>query len=139
MLYGRTGGGGAEDLVGSADSGRPGDLSRTRAWRRSRSRRLGRLHHRTGPATDDTAIWLPFFRFMVFDDPSWNYKTFKFTATDGFDSDIDYTDSKLAALFNAVNPDLSPFQARGGKMIHYHGWSDPDITPLNSINYYESV
>ncbi len=24
-------------------------------------------------------------------------------------------------------------------MIHYHGWSDPDITPLNSIRYYESV
>jgi tannase/feruloyl esterase len=24
-------------------------------------------------------------------------------------------------------------------MIQYHGWSDPDITPLNSINYYESV
>ena len=45
----------------------------------------------------------------------------------------------LRALFNAVNPDLSAFKARGGKLIHYHGWSDPDITPLNSINYYESV
>jgi feruloyl esterase len=76
---------------------------------------------------------------MVFDDPNWDYKTFKFTATDGFDSDIDYTDAKLGALFNAVNPDLSAFKARGGKLIHYHGWSDPDITPLNSINYYESV
>jgi feruloyl esterase len=86
-----------------------------------------------------TSLVLPFFRFMVFDDPNWDYKSFKFNATDGFDSDIDYTDSKLAALFNAVNPDLSGFQARGGKLIHYHGWSDPDITPLNSINYYESV
>ena len=38
-----------------------------------------------------------------------------------------------------MNPDLSAFKARGGKLIHYHGWSDPDITPLNSINYYESV
>lgn len=84
-------------------------------------------------------LGLPFFRFMVFDDPNWDYKTFKFTATDGFDSDIDYTDAKLGALFNAVNPDLSAFKARGGRLIHYHGWSDPDITPLNSINYYESV
>ncbi len=81
----------------------------------------------------------PFFRFFVFDDPNWDYRTFKFNATDGFDSDIDYTDSKLAALFNAVNPDLSQFKARGGKLIHYHGWSDPDITPLNSINYDETV
>jgi feruloyl esterase len=24
-------------------------------------------------------------------------------------------------------------------MIQYHGWSDPDITPLNSIDYYETV
>jgi len=85
------------------------------------------------------SLVLPFFKFMVFDDPNWDYKSFKFNATDGFDSDIDYTDSKLAALFNAVNPDLSGFKARGGKLIHYHGWSDPDITPLNSINYYESV
>jgi feruloyl esterase len=84
-------------------------------------------------------LGIPFFKFMVFDDPNWDYKTFKFNSTDGFDSDIDYTDSKLAGLFNAVNPDLSAFKARGGKLIHYHGWSDPDITPLNSINYYESV
>jgi feruloyl esterase len=84
-------------------------------------------------------LGLPFFRFMVFDDPNWDYKTFRFSATDGFDSDIDYTDSKLGALFNAVNPDLGEFKARGGKLIHYHGWSDPDITPLNSIHYYESV
>jgi feruloyl esterase len=81
----------------------------------------------------------PFFRFFVFDDPNWDPKTFRFTASDGFDNDIDYTDSKLGALFNAVNPDLSGFKAHGGKMIQYHGWSDPDITPLNSINYYDSV
>lgn len=81
----------------------------------------------------------PFFRFFVFDNPNWDFRTFRFNPADGFDSDIDYTDSKLAALFNAVNPDLSQFKARGGKLIHYHGWSDPDITPLNSINYYESV
>ena len=86
-----------------------------------------------------TLLTNPFFRFFVFDNPTWDFRTFRFEATDGFDSDIEYTNSKLAALFNAVNPDLSQFKARGGKLIHYHGWSDPDITPLNSINYYESV
>jgi feruloyl esterase len=94
----------------------------------------------TGPGQGRHALLgVPFFRFMVFDDPNWNYRTFRFTAMDGFDSDIDYTDAKLGALFNAVNPDLSQFRAHGGKLIHYHGWSDPDITPLNSINYYQSV
>ena len=81
----------------------------------------------------------PFFRFFVFDDPAWDLRTFRFTAKDGFDSDIDLTETKLAALFNAVNPDLGQFRGRGGKLIHYHGWSDPDITPLNSVNYYKSV
>lgn len=56
----------------------------------------------------------------------------RFTAKDGFDSDINLTDTELAALFNAVNPDLSQFRGRGGKLIHYHGWNDPDISPLNS-------
>jgi feruloyl esterase len=94
----------------------------------------------TGPGTGRHALLgEPFFRYFVFDDPAWEMRSFRFVAKDGFDSDIDLTDTKLAALFNAVNPDLSQFGARGGKLIHYHGWSDPDITPLNSINYYESV
>ena len=58
-----------------------------------------------------TNLGVPFFKFMVFDDPDWDFKTFKFTATAGFDSDIDYTDAKLGALFNAVNPDLSAVQS----------------------------
>jgi feruloyl esterase len=94
----------------------------------------------TGPGTGrHSLLGAPFFRFFVFDNPAWDMRTFRFTADDGFDNDIDLTNTKLAALFNAVNPDLSRFEGRGGKLIHYHGWSDPDITPLNSINYYESV
>jgi feruloyl esterase len=94
----------------------------------------------TGPGKGrHAALVAGFFKFFVFDDPNWDYKTFRLTAANGFESDIDYTDQKLAGIFNAVNPDLSQFKARGGKLIHYHGWSDPDITPLNSINYYESV
>jgi feruloyl esterase len=27
----------------------------------------------------------------------------------------------------------------GGKLIHYHGWSDPGVPPLNSVAYYENV
>jgi len=28
---------------------------------------------------------------------------------------------------------------RGGKIIHYHGWADPALTAMMSVNYYESV
>ncbi len=32
---------------------------------------------------------------------------------------------RLGALFNATNPDPNQFKAWGGKLIQYHGWSDP--------------
>jgi len=42
-------------------------------------------------------------------------------------------------LFDATNPDLSPFQAAGGKLILWHGWSDEHISPLTTIAYHEAL
>ena len=38
---------------------------------------------------------------------------------------------------NNDNPDLSGFKAKGGKLIHYHGWADPQPSPENSVSYFE--
>ncbi|MGH9497438.1 MAG: tannase/feruloyl esterase family alpha/beta hydrolase, partial [Candidatus Sulfotelmatobacter sp.] len=46
---------------------------------------------------------------------------------------------KTGNQMNATNPDISAFLARGGKLILYHGWNDPGISPLNTVNYYEEV
>jgi hypothetical protein len=43
------------------------------------------------------------------------------------------------ALYNANNPDLSAFRARGGKIILYHGWADPSIPPFSTVDYYAAV
>lgn len=43
------------------------------------------------------------------------------------------------ALYSADDPHLAAFAGHGGKLILYHGWSDPHISPLNTIDYYERV
>lgn len=40
---------------------------------------------------------------------------------------------------NADNFDLSPFAARGGKMIHYHGYSDGLIPAMKSVYFLSRV
>ena len=73
-----------------------------------------------------------FFRFMVMRDP--NYDPMKFD----FDRDKGALD-RLAPALDAVDANLRPFERRGAKLILYHGWSDPDISPLNTIRYYKAM
>ena len=74
-----------------------------------------------------------YFADMVHDDTNWDLKSFKLES--GFKEARD----KTAAALDAVNPDLSAFEKHGGRLILYHGWNDPAISALNSVNYYESV
>jgi hypothetical protein len=74
-----------------------------------------------------------YFRYMVFQDPAWNPLSADVDAAEAT------ADKKTAAILNAADPDLGRFKARGGKLILYHGWNDPAISPLNTINYYNSV
>lgn len=45
----------------------------------------------------------------------------------------------LHGLYAATDPDLSAFEAAGGRLILWHGWSDPHISPINTIAYYEAL
>lgn len=74
-----------------------------------------------------------YFRYMVTGDPKWNILTGDVAAS------LQQAIKTTAADLDATSPDLSRFQARGGKLIMYHGWNDPAISPWNSIAYYESV
>jgi feruloyl esterase len=56
-----------------------------------------------------------------------------------FDRDVGTLEAKTAATFNATNPDLSRFFARGGKLILYHGWSDAAIPATGTIDYHDQV
>lgn len=37
------------------------------------------------------------------------------------------------------NPDIGPFVSRGGRLIIAHGWSDPPLNALATIDYYDAV
>ncbi len=42
-------------------------------------------------------------------------------------------------IYDATDPDLSAFASAGGKLILWHGWQDPHISPLNTIAYYTAM
>jgi len=72
------------------------------------------------------------YQFM-FNEPKWDYKTLN------FDSDMARVDKIEAGNINAMDPNLKAFFARGGKLIQYHGWADPQIPSGSSVGYYQSV
>ena len=90
----------------------------------------------TGPEPGKSLIGTfgtQFFQNMVFEDPKWDFRRFQ------VERDTKVVDAKLARTLNATDPDLSALRKRGGKLVIWHGWSDPAISPLNAIRYYQSV
>jgi hypothetical protein len=74
-----------------------------------------------------------FFSYVVKGDPTYDLKQLN------FDTDIAAADAKFGPVFNSYSPDLSAFRAHGGKLIQYHGWADPAIPALDSVDYFRLV
>lgn len=72
------------------------------------------------------------FQYVVHRSPEWDWQS--------FDLDSDFPLAVAAAgEVHAVDPDLSEFKARGGKLLIYHGWNDPGPSPLNTLDYLHAV
>jgi len=63
-----------------------------------------------------------------------------------FDSDVALTNNKPAGggltwqqALDANDPDLGTFKRHGGKLLMYHGYADPFVTPLGSLDYYTAM
>ena len=76
---------------------------------------------------------LDLFKYVVFNNPDWDYKTFN------FDSDVTAALKADNNRMNAMDPNLKPFFDRGGKILSYHGWADQQMSPGNSPKYYDMV
>ena len=62
-------------------------------------------------------------------------------STFNFDGDMAAADAKSDHTFNATDPELRAFTRhnRRGKIILWHGWEDPAISGLSSVNYFREV
>lgn len=72
------------------------------------------------------------YRYAIYHDADWQA------------ADLSITEAAYAAALNPFNVDtwngnLSTFQQRGGRLLHWHGLTDPMLTSANSPRYYDHV
>jgi len=89
-----------------------------------------------GPAPGKSLLFAfsgGYFSNFVYGKGDWNYRDAS------VDQAMKAADEKTAQVLNSTEANLTAFKARGGKLILYHGWNDPAISALNTINYYNDV
>lgn len=74
------------------------------------------------------------FRFLALesDDPAYSWKTLN------LDRDLSRLKT-MTEILSPLDPDLRPFKKSGGKLLMYHGWSDPGISAAGTVAYYEQM
>ncbi|HTV80842.1 MAG TPA: tannase/feruloyl esterase family alpha/beta hydrolase [Steroidobacteraceae bacterium] len=83
-----------------------------------------------GPEPVD--LFVDQFRYVVYQNPRWDWRSFDLerdaARADAVDRDVDEMDPHLAA-----------FARHGGKLILYHGWTDQQVAPGSTVEFFEAV
>ena len=72
-------------------------------------------------------------KYVVYQDPDWDWRTFDFA------KDNDRFERPEYLIMNGTDPHIEKFLAHGGKLLIYHGWADQNVSPYNTVQYFESV
>jgi feruloyl esterase len=88
-----------------------------------------------GPAggPEPIAVGGDLFKFVVFKDPKWDFRTFDLAR------DYDAVHTIDSPDLSPTSPDIKAFVARGGKLLIYQGWGDMNVAPKSTVAYYENV
>jgi feruloyl esterase len=73
------------------------------------------------------------FKYVVFKNEHWNWRAFRLS------TDLPRALNADEDIINRTDPNLQPFFDAGGKLLLYHGWSDPQVPPLATIEYFNAV
>jgi feruloyl esterase len=86
-----------------------------------------------GNGPDPYNVALDQLKYIVFQDPNWDWHTFDL-ARDG----ARYWQPQYLEM-NATDPNLKPFFSHNGKLLMYQGYSDPNVSPFQTIAYFQQV
>jgi feruloyl esterase len=73
------------------------------------------------------------FKYVVFKNGEWDWRAFRLS------TDLPRALRVDEGVINRTDPDLEAFFDAGGKLLMYHGWSDPQVPPLATIAYFNAV
>jgi len=72
-------------------------------------------------------------KYVVYQDPNWDWRTFD------FDKDNERFEKPEYLIMNGTDPHIEKFVAHGGKLLLYHGWADQNVSPYNTVQYFRNV
>ena len=73
------------------------------------------------------------FKYVVFKNREWDWRAFRLSTDLARALQVD------AGIINRTDSNLEAFFDAGGKLLMYHGWADPQVPPLATIAYFNSV